>query len=162
MDKHIKERLEQQLAKKLGLNWNEKTQSWDCDKEVMLVRIGLHKLPIRFGIINGYLRVYDNFLTDWTIFPTRCDELHIQRNLITSLEGMPDCTMLQIESNKLTSLKGLSSKVTSLWVSNNLLTNLDYCNKTMISVDADSNKITSLKSPIKKIQDLCKIIKLRN
>jgi hypothetical protein len=150
----LKNRLELIFAKKTNLNWNNDTESWDCQHSIDLRGAGLSMLPIKFGVIKGNLIVSNNDLKDWTNFPTSCNTLSCNDNKFTNLEGMPDTVELCIENNILTTLKGLSSTVTTLWAGYNRLTNLDYCNENMRSIDVDYNRITSLKSPIKRIEDL--------
>ena len=150
----LKQRIEKKLIQKLNLKWNRHTESWDCPGSIVLNNLGLTKLPIKLGVIKGKLNVNNNNLKDWINFPSMVEKLIIENNKFTSLEGMPDTVEFSFHDNRVTSLRGLSKYATSIWANNNLLTNLDYCNEDIQSIDVDNNRITSLKSPIKRITDL--------
>jgi hypothetical protein len=149
--------------------------SVDVRGNVDLNKLGLKKLPIRFGVVTGWFDCLDNLLTTLEGSPvsvgdhfdcnvnqlTNLDhfpeevggDIYMAQNYLTSLEGLPKEVngTLHCHYNRLTDLKGAPQKITGNFVtSNNLLTSIEGGPQTIGGeFQCSSNKLTSLEySPL--------------
>jgi signal peptidase I len=124
--------------------------SVDVDGDVKMVRMGLTKIPVKFGKVGGYFDCSDNHLTSLEFAPSYVGgSFSCQFNKLTSLEFAPSyvSSTFYCYENNLTSLEGCPYYVGGWFdCSKNLLTSLEFApSKVGGYFNCSYNNLTSLK-----------------
>jgi hypothetical protein len=140
-----KERLEQKLAEKLGLYFENGL--WNSDRNINLSEMNLTKLPLKFGKIMGNFWCFNNKLTSLKGAPYSIGEnFDCSRNRLKNLENTPTLlgSYFDCSRNQLTSLLGCPAVINgNFWCDRNQLTNLVGAPTKVDGVfDCSKNKIT--------------------
>ncbi len=95
--------------------------SIDVNGNVVLVTLGLTKLPLKFNRVSGYFNCTDNELTSLVGSPNYVgDSFYCYNNQLTSIEGSPEHVggSFSCSFNKLTSLEGYNGDYDKLYCDN--------------------------------------------
>ena len=138
------------ICKKFGItNYTINTDgSIDVNGDVSLDRVGLAKLPLKFGRVTGYFSCYSNQLTTLEGSPREVGgEFDCSYNQLTALEGGPrevggDFICYR---NQLTTLEGGPREVNGgFYCDSNQLTTLEGCPRIGGDFDCQYNQLTTL------------------
>jgi hypothetical protein len=138
-------------ARPRGYRINDDAISFDPQGRVNIANsaamvVKRHKIPMRFGWVNGYFYVEDRGLTTLENSPEQCSSFYCQNNPLSSLRGGPrEVTHTYNASEcELTSLDGAPESVADFSIYKNRLTSLVGCPRRVAQLNAYSNPLTTL------------------